>query len=346
MKKLKNRIAAIAIAIILTISMSASMTLIPKASAHTPPWNIPTYAYINAAPNPIGVNQTLLVYMWLDCVFGAAGASMFSTTGEALLSNDYRFHNYELTITAPDGTKSTQTFATITDPTSSQSYDFNPTAVGTYTLNFTFPGQAYDQYPGDYSPASILVNDTYLPSSASTTLTVQSTPIPAAVTSEPLPTNYWQEPIYGENSNWYAISSNWLGSGSPVPSGYTSTTLYHGDAIGPLTAHIMWTQPTQNGGIVGGNMFPDNQGAAYFEGSAYEPRFDNPIIMDGYLYYTQVASFTGSYILGGSATGPTICVNLRTGQQLWSSTTIPALSFGYIYDLNDPDQHGVFPPDT
>ena len=49
--------------------------LIPNASAHTPAWNIPTYAYIFAAPDPIGVGQTTHVYMWLDEVFGAAGTA-------------------------------------------------------------------------------------------------------------------------------------------------------------------------------------------------------------------------------------------------------------------------------
>ena len=40
------------------LSMSASMMLVPTASAHTPAWQIPTYAYINVAPNPVGVGQT------------------------------------------------------------------------------------------------------------------------------------------------------------------------------------------------------------------------------------------------------------------------------------------------
>ncbi len=37
--------------------------------------NIPTYAYINASPNPIGVGQTAHVYMWLDAVYGVAGGT-------------------------------------------------------------------------------------------------------------------------------------------------------------------------------------------------------------------------------------------------------------------------------
>ena len=73
--------------------------------------------------------------------------------------------------------------------------------------------------------------DYYEPSNATTTLTVQSTPIPAAITSEPLPTDYWTRRIYGENTNWYAISSNWLGVGS---GGYTGLlTAFGGNGIGP-----------------------------------------------------------------------------------------------------------------
>ena len=43
------------------------MTLIiPPASAHTPVWKIPTYAFINAEPNPIGVGQKINIIMWID----------------------------------------------------------------------------------------------------------------------------------------------------------------------------------------------------------------------------------------------------------------------------------------
>ena len=98
----------------------------------------------------------------------------------------------------------------------------------------------------------------------------------------------------------------------------------------------MWETPLQFGGIVGGNNFATAQGAMYFEGSSYQPRFVNPIVIDGYLFYTQPVSFTGP------SSGPTVCVNLQTGQQLWSRTTVPPLSFGYLYNLWDPDQHGLF----
>jgi len=330
MKTLKNKTIAIAIAIFLMLSMSASTMLVPNASAHTPTWQIPTYAYVQAVPNPIGVGQSGLIYMWLDKIPDGAA-----------LGNDIRFHNYKLTITAPDGTVSTQTFATVQDPTSNQHVSFTPTQVGTYTLNFTFPGYTYT-YTGLISgffgpPApSDYINDTYSPSSASTTLTVQQSAI-TTIPTIPLPSSYWTRPIYGENPNWFTISSNWLGTEAP---GYTSG--FPGDAVGPLTGHVMWTKPLQSGGVVGGNNF-EIQGATYFEGSAYAQRFEKPIILDGKLYYTEPISF-GGVPYQGETYGPTKCVDLRTGQVIWSRTDVPQPSFGLIFDVQEPNQHGTYPP--
>ncbi|MCL4430243.1 MAG: PQQ-binding-like beta-propeller repeat protein [Chloroflexi bacterium] len=339
--------------------MAASTSLIPNVSSHTPPYQIPTYAYIWAEPDPIGVGQTATVFMWLNQIFGVG----FDTTSYALLSNNYRFHNYNFTVVAPDGTVKTTIFDVVKDSTSNQITSFTPDQVGTYTLIFDFPGQAYAQYPGQYNPNSILVNDTYLPSSATETLTVQSEPIPPAVGSSPLPTAYWTRPIYGENSDWWTISSNWLGAGSAVnpavgsgPVSAFSTgppinmwgaiiSRNPGDAIGSMTSHVMWTKPIQSGGVVGGNSFYEGggypgtgQGVGYYEGTAYEQRFINPIIMDGILYYMAPVGFDApSY-------GPLVALNLQTGQVVWTSNTLPPPSFGYIYNLWNPDEHGTFPP--
>ncbi len=363
MQIVKNKIAAIVIAIFLTLSIGASIMLIPTASAHNPPITIPTYAYISASPNPVGVGQQVTIYMWLNQVFGYYAAAGATTTADyAQVTNNYRFQNYNLTIIAPDGTTNSTIFSYIADPTSDQYLLYTPTQTGTYQLIFTFPGQAYNQTTpggsGTYDPASVLIGDTYAPSSANTTMTVQQAPIPAATGSSPLPTQYWTYPIYGENTYWYTISSNWLGSGSPVSSatGYgglsfataypTSSAIqaYPGDAVGPLTSHVMWTYPVEEGGVVGGNEFtsggsyPGNpQGVGYFEGSAYNNRYINPIILDGNIYYTEPVTLTGP------SSGPTVCQSLQTGQIIWSSTQIPALSFGYIYNVWSVDQHGVYP---
>jgi len=339
MQKIKSKTMTILIALLLITSMFSIFITDQTADAHTPSWQFPTHAFIVATPNPVGVGQSIVVYVWLDLAFGAAARTAGETTSFAGIYNTYRFHNYQVVITAPDGTKTTQTFDYVADTTSSQQFKFTPAQVGTYTLNFSFPGQAYAQYPGGYNPNSVLVNDTYLPSTASTTLTVQEEPIPAETSGFPLPSDYWTRPIYGENSNWYAISSDWFGTGNPQ---FWAENYFHNvyvpDAVGSLTSHVMWTKQIQNGGTVGGNQYPNTPGVGYFEGSAYNNRFTNPIIMDGYLFYTEPVDFTGS------TAGKTYCVDLRTGLTVWSSTQIPALSFGYIYNLWNPNQHGTFPP--
>jgi len=98
----------------------------------------------------------------------------------------------------------------------------------------------------------------------------------------------------------------------------------------------MWTKMLQTGGVVGGDKF-DIVGNAYFEGSAYNQRYQNPIVVNGKIFYTEPLSFTGPN------SGATVCVDLRTGQKLWSRTDVPPLSFALIWDHEDPNQHGVYP---
>ncbi len=332
----KNRTIAIAITVLLMFSMSASMMLIPSANAHTPALNIPTYAYINVGPNPVGAGQTTYIIMWLDKLYE-----------NAYTLNSYRFHGYQLVITAPDGTNTTETFAVVQDTTSAQDYAFTPSTVGTYTLTFIFPGQTVT--PDDAAAGDAFINDTYLPSTASTTLTVQSSPIPAAITStSPMPTAYWTRPIYGTNSAWYTLASNWLGSGVPGYGAWDTFTAnqesFPGDAVGSLTGHIMWVEPIQSGGVVGGDK-TSIPADTYFEGSAYSQRYINPIIVAGMLIYNPPLAWDG--VVGnfnGDPYGPTTCVNLQTGQTIWIKPNMPAPTFAMIYDAQDPNQHGVWPP--
>ena len=308
---------------ILATSIGTSLFLISDASAHSPPWNIPTFAHIYAATNPIGVGQQASIYLFLT-----------PTYADTLMSNNYRFHNYQLIITAPDGKVTTQKWDTIEDTTSNQIATFTPDQVGTYNLTFIFPGQNVTDYP--HSPTSQYLNDYYLPSNATTTLTVQEEPI-AEIPINPLPTEYWTRPIYGENVFWYSISSNWLGSGMPGYGGMNGPNQRHfaPDAIGSQTAHIMWTKSIQPGGVVGGNNF-EILGDTYFEGTAYQQRYVNPIIVYGRIYYREPLSFTG---MGGD----TVCVDLQTGEEIWRKTDMPTLSFAYVSGIHTPNYHGVYP---
>jgi outer membrane protein assembly factor BamB len=312
-----------AVSLFLLFAIAVSLVALPTANAHDPPWQIPTFAFVQAVIDPVGVGQTTYIYMWIDKTFGS----------DCALTNDWRFHNYKLTITKPDGETETKTWDVVWDTTSSQGFSYTPDQVGTYTLKFEFPGQDYNAY--SHNPASDYVNDTFLPSSAETTLTVQEELI-EYYTVTPLPTEYWTRPIYGENTDWWSISSDWLGSGSPMLS-TAKNRVYVADGVGPSTSHVMWTKPLQSGGVVGGDNF-EIQGDTYFEGSAYINRFVNPIILDGKLYYTEPISF------GSAAGGPTVCVDLRTGEVIWSRTDVSKPSFGYIEAIHNPQQHGVSPP--
>jgi hypothetical protein len=324
MQKNRNKTIAIAIALFLVASMAGSTLLIPGATAHTPAWTIPTFPHIFVETDPIGVGQTAYIYLFVT-----------PTYADTTVANDYRFHNFKLTITSPSGKVSTQTFATIMDTTSNQGTTFVPDEIGVYNLTFVYPGQNVNDY--SHSPTSAYINDTYMGGTASTTMTVQQDPI-SAVAYPPLPTEYWTRPIFGENVAWYTISSNWLGSGMP---GYGSSTgpnmrCYSGDSIGSQTSHVMWTKSIgQPGGVAGGNNL-EIIGNTWFEGTAYSQRYTNPIIVAGMLVYKEPFESTGT-------AGDTVCVNLYTGAEIWRRPEVPALSFAYVQDMENPDFHGVRP---
>ena len=286
MKFAKNK--AIAIALIALFLLSSAVIALPNANAHTPPWAIPTTAYINVAPNPVGVGQQVIVVFWLD-----------RTPSGALEANDIKFHNYNLTITKPDGTTEIKIFPYIADPTSSQWTLYTPDRVGTYQFIFNYPGETYT-WSGAYQ------NDTFKASTSRTfNLTVTQEPLPAAITSYPLPTEYWTRPIEGQNTDWWAIASNWLGSGSPKYAGQWRKI--QPDGAGPNSAHIMWTKPLENGGGVVGGTNVGIEGNMFYSGLTYNMRFSNPIIMLGKLYYALPYGNSGS---GGGY----VCVDLLTGE--------------------------------
>jgi hypothetical protein len=318
----KNKTTAIAIAIFLMLSMTASTMPVPNANAHSPAWTIISYAYMTVEPNLVGVGQTVDVCMWVD-------APMVS----AALGNDIRRHDYTLTITKPDGTTQTQNWPVISDSTGVQFYRYTPDQVGNYTFTFNYPAQTYI-WSGTYQ------NDTYAASSRVQTLTVQQEPLPASIDSYPLPTEYWTRPIEEQNTYWYSIASNWLGSPYIIGAGsaYIGGEQPYGSA--PTSAHVMWTKPIQYGGVVGGND-TNVPGETYYEGLSYNPRFGNPIIMQGTLFY--------ELPYGNSGTGGDyVAVDLRTGQEQWrinASATGTSLvpSFGYLYSMDQPNQHGILP---
>ena len=108
-------------------------------------------------------------------------------------------------------------------------------------------------------------------------------------------------------NNWYAIGGPYL-SFTPamvqVKEQVTTTprlTLTR-TADAPLTSHIMWTRPVAPGGVIGGDAGGTTTYGNYYSTSQYERKY-NPIVINGYLYYTQFP---------GSSTNPAanVCVDL------------------------------------
>lgn len=304
---MKRNKTAIAIAILLLITTFA----LPIATAHDPPWSFPSYAFLVASPDPVGVGQKVSIVMWIDYPLPSA-----------LVSNDIRRHDYTLTITKPNGQKVTQHWDVVEDTTSIQYYSFIPDQVGEYSMLFEYADQTYT-WGGTYQ------NDIFEGTSRTGTFVVQEESLPEPISSYPLPTEYWARPIEGQNTDWYKVSSNWLGT--PQIAGR-----FQPDGTAPNSAHVMWSKPIQDGGVVGGGNV-GVEGNTYYMGGSYNVRWGNALVMYGRLYYQEPRGNSGS---GGDY----VCVDMRTGEELWrTSPEAGTPSFGYTYAFDDGNQHGVLP---
>jgi hypothetical protein len=322
MKTNKNKTKATLITLILIFTIAASIFIMP-ASSHQPAWKIPTFIYVTANPNPVGVGQQVLVVAWLHYPFPSA-----------TVLNDVRFHDVTISITKPDGKIDKIEFPVVWDTTSSMYSPYTPDQVGTYKLVADYKGQVYT-WSGAYQ------NDTFLPSTSEPCyLTVQQESLSPPVMSTSGPAEYWTRPIEGQNTDWWNIASSWLGTYSAQVEGVWPNSLRYGryvaDGVGPETPHVMWTKPIQDGGVVGGTntLIP---GDVFYNGINYNARFRNSIIMHGRLFYELPWGNSGT---GGGY----MAVDLRTGETLWynpdnASMGIPQL--GQYINYQVPNQHGT-----
>ena len=307
MKKTKMTIATIALVLMLAFSTILVALQTVKAL------DLPTYAFLTATPNPIGVGQTAYISWWL--------------TPQPLLDPNTMwvipFEGITVTITKPDGTN--QIMGPYkSDPVGGNWFSYVPDTVGTYKLQAHFPGQ---------NMTGIVLfglsgSHYYKPCTSSTLeLTVQQEPI-KAMPEIPLPDDYWERPIYGENREWSTIGGNWL---MPKYDKDAVAFEYSGNwnpyTTAPKTAHIVWTEELAFGGIAGGE---SGVGIGYYTGLQYEPKFTPPIIMNGIIYYNTADPPKYGFK----------AVDLRTGETLWYQNSTHQLSFGQIYDYESPNQHG------
>jgi hypothetical protein len=281
----------------------------PLQSGVTADVQVETRAFLSFTPNPIGVNQELLVNIWLN---------------PALHVSRY-FKDYTVTITKPDGS---------TDVVKIDSYRADSTAwfpyivdqIGTWTLKFDFLGGYFPA--GNYTTAGGAVMGSgvtsftqsvyYKPSSTPVqNLTVQEDMVcswlPAA-----LPTDYWSRPISPENREWWVIAGSYpatgyVGGGAIWDQLYPDTNPAWSDRYSftpwvqaPNSAHIVWKRLDAIAGLVGGS-----GGTS----SGLTTPATTAVIYAGRCYQTMTVP------INGVPTSCAVCYDLRTGQQYYAIPT-------------------------
>ncbi len=285
------------IALILMLTMAALMASMQFTNAQQAREE-PTSAFISITPNPVGVGQGAQIRLFLS-VF-PPNATLF-------------YHGFQYTITMPDGT--TRTSGPFTsDSNGAYDFQFIPSIVGTYTIQFKFPGQTF-------SMPTVTINR--LPSQTQTTFTVQQEQI-RPWPDTPLPTDYWTRPISAEFREWGSISGNWLMGGyNAAGRWYADAAAFNPYTTAPRSPHIVWTKDANLGGLIGGEYGADN----YYTGIQYDSLVSPPIIILGRMYYRLFPSLSGAT---GRHYPGFVCVDLRTGQELWRNTT-GNIDIGQIY---------------
>ena len=304
-------------ALILLSSIAISLTSISTVSAQGA---LKTYAFVGATPNPIGVGQ--------QAVF------RFGITDQ-LAAPEYAWTGLTVTVTHPDGT--TETLGPFkTDATGGTYTLYTPSIVGNYTIQSHFPQQtnlAYVNSNGLIIPAgaTMLASD-----SDKVTMVVQTEPIPSYPTV-PLPTEYWTRPINDQFQAWQTIGGNWLTASNTAG---TFNRVAYGNDYAPQSAHILWSTPITAGGLAGGALNPitgDITNARVTIGDAYQGKFLGSLIMLGNLYYDVYPSTSLYHQIN--------CVNLHTGQLLWSKTLLNNLTLtrGQLMQWNSINLVGAYP---
>jgi hypothetical protein len=316
----KNKIRISTFALILVIMFAATLVALPTAIAQEGETR-QTYAYVGAIPNPVGVNQEVLIH------FGVTHPVDWPQTG---------WEDLSVTIKRPDGGVDTLG-PTDTDFTGGTASIYVPDMVGTYEVQSHFPQQQITADSGIYNTPEgtmMLASD-----SPVLELVVQEDPLPDYPGND-LPDEYWTRPIDSQLREWYSVSGSWL---NYPPNGYAPYNDY-----APDSAHILWTKKLSTGGLVGGMYGSEG----YLTGDAYEGKWGGlfggggPLVINGILYYNEdpvLLTYDGDFYHPAFAImHPGVrAVDLHTGEEIWYNPDF-RISFGQIYYYTTFNQHGAY----
>jgi outer membrane protein assembly factor BamB len=315
MKTSKSKTIAAAFALLLALSIVASLTLSPETLGVPvqPPAgsSVPSYAQLNVAPNPAGIGQTVTVNMYLLVPLLTSESAVNMT----VVQKD------------PDGV--TKTLGPFTSDATGGTYTtMVPDKTGEYTFQFFYGGQTMFNGVIELPSQSDVV-----------TLVVQDEPIPrSAYPITPLPTEWWQTPITAENvQEWYKIAGNWLGYGTVTfaeTGGYNLTGNYNPYTESVLAGHVLWTKIWAGGGVSG--LSGNEESGHYWSTSQYWPKYA-PVIINGIMYSDWKVE-SNSYQNG------IVAVDLYTGETLWRINTTSSLRGGMVTQWKTINAYGVIGP--
>jgi hypothetical protein len=318
MKKMKNQnvLKTSTIALILLLAVSVTLTAIPFVVGQAVESKT-TYATCGLMPNPIGVNQDVLVWLGIT---------------DYLVTQSDGWEGLTVTVTKPDG--GTDTLGPFrTDSTGSTGTLYTPNQVGSYTFQTHFPAQTYTWNEAPIFDPGLLGRTILYEASNSdlVELVVQAEPI-AYYPQHSLPTEYWTRPIDAQLREWTTIAGNWVTTPPNMYAPYNE--------FAPDTAHILWAKALATGGLVGGEL----GNHAYDGGDAYEGKFltqndASSIIIGGKLFFNRHQARGDSTL-----EKEVVAVDLRTGEELWARTlgNNETLAFGQVFYWDSFNMHSSF----
>jgi outer membrane protein assembly factor BamB len=279
----------------------------------------PSYAWINAVPNVVGVGQEVLLHTAISH------------------PTAWPFRGWEgliIDVERPDGTTE-ELGPFTTDLTGGTGHIYVPTMVGTYRFRTRFPTQTSPVATSGFpSGTTFLASESWWQE-----VTVTQDPQP----HHPgyfLPVEYWTRPISAELREWGQTAGNYLGQ--VKPQGLAPHSMFQPDSLNaPETGHILWAEPILGGGFspLGGGVAGGATGHFAFEdGDAYEGMFLPPVVMGGVIYFNR-------YKADGSTRveQEVVAVDQRTGEELWvRNWNNTRLSRGVSFFYTGFNYHAVF----
>ena len=274
---------------------------------------VPTVAYLSFRPNPVGLNQPILVNFWLVPAVTASRV----------------VRDYSITFVKPDGTK--DVIKMDGEPaTTANWFEYVVDQVGDWKIKLDFPGTYFNGTSNQATQSAY-----YNPASTGEQILKVQQDFVWSWPPSPLPTDYWTRPVDFVHREWWPILGNWPSTGydgthdPQWSTRYPDTNPYWSSQYdftpwvqAPNTAHIVWSRQTALAGLSGGQTGP---GAGMQVGGSTTGSPDKPDIIYAGRAYQAVTKPASVLINGTIRTQPTTlwqCYDIRTGQVYWELTDV------------------------